>query len=262
MEEPGRHMTCSTIEAFKLSIGCPTAHTRIRMKHPSTSARRFLGLSALVLAATVTACSDATGPDQVDAVRSRSGYLTTSAAVKQMIDINFAVLYPGLGTQYPAVTTVADTTVESFTVNPTTGSIVILGTLTQHIIAMPANSLCDPTNNTYGPTEWLKPCTVATKPINFKVKTWKDGSGRPHAEFMPAIRFVPDNAKRVRLYFQDRDLENFSSVYIPYCNASNVCVNEGTTDPLLETYVAPLVGGGYWVYRTLRHFSGYNVTAD
>ena len=230
------------------------------MKHPFTSARRLLGLSALVLSATVTACSDATGPDQAIAGR-RSGYLTTSAAVKQLLDINFNVLYPGLGTQYPAVSAIADTTVESFTVDPKTGSIVILGTLTQHIIAMPANSLCNPSTNTYGPTEWLKPCTLATTPINFKVKTWKDVSGRPHAEFLPAIRFVPDPAKQVRLYFQDRALSNYSVVFIPYCNASNVCVNEGTTDPLLETYVSPLFGGGYWVYRTLRHFSGYNVTA-
>lgn len=93
------------------------------------------------------------------------------------------------------------------------------------------------------------------------MKTWKDVSGRPHAEFQPAIRFVPDPAKQVCLYFQDRALTDYSVVFIPYCNAAMVCTNEGATDPQLETYVSPLVGGGYWVYRTLRHFSGYNVTA-
>jgi hypothetical protein len=229
------------------------------MKHPRSYTRRLLGLAAIALATVVTACTDATGPDQVDA--RRSGYLTTSAAVKQLIDINFTLMYPGMGTQYPAVTMAADTMVEKFTVDPTKGSIVILGTTTQHIIAMPANALCNPNTNTYGPTEWLKPCTLATAPINFTVKTWKDVSGRPHAEFQPAIRFTPDDTKKVRLYFQDRDLANYSVVYIPYCNAAAVCVNEEVNDPAQQTYVAPLLGGGYWVYRTLRHFSGYNVTA-
>lgn len=120
-----------------------------------------------MLAATLTACSDSTGPDHSDVAYRRSGYLTTSAAVKQLLDINFNGLYPGIATQYPAITALADTTVESFTVDPRTGSIVILGTLTQHIIAMPANSLCNPSTNTYGPTEWLKPCTLATTRINF-----------------------------------------------------------------------------------------------
>jgi hypothetical protein len=236
-----------------------TPHTRIRMKLPLMITRRFLGLGALVLAATVTACSDATAPDDVET--RRSGYLTTSAAVKKLLDVNFSVLYPGLSMQYPAVSMVADTMVESFTVNPTIGSIVVLGSTTQHIIAMPANALCNPTTNTYGPTEWLKPCTLATAPINFKVKQWKDAAGRPHAEFQPAIRFAPDDSKQVRLYFQDRLLTDFSVIYIPYCDKNNVCVKEEATDPLLTTYASPMLGGGYWVHRTLRHFSGYNVTA-
>jgi hypothetical protein len=229
------------------------------MTHPRKFTRHLLGLGAVVLATTLSACADATGPDQIDA--RRSGYLTTSAAVKQLVDINFSVLYPGVTSQYPAVSKMADTTVESFTVDPLKGSIIILGSDTQHIIAMPANSLCNPNTNTYGPTEWLKPCSLATTPINFKVKTWKDVTGRPHAEFQPAIRFTPDDAKKVRLYFQDPALTNYSVVYIPYCNALGLCVNEETNDPALQTYVSPLATGGYWVYRTLRHFSGYNVTA-
>jgi hypothetical protein len=229
------------------------------MKNPRSYTRRLLGLAAIALVTVVTACTDATAPDQVQA--RRSGYLTTSAAVKQLIDINFTLMYPGVSNQYPAVTTIADTTVESFVVDPTKGSIIVLGSTTQHIIAMPANSLCNPTTNTYGPTEWLKPCSLATAPINFKVKTWKDVTGRPHAEFQPAIRFTPDDTKKVRLYFQDPALTNYSVVFIPYCNAAMVCVNEETNDAALQTYVAPALTGGYWVYRTLRHFSGYNVTA-
>ncbi len=229
------------------------------MKHPLNFTRRILGLSALVLAATVTACSDATAPSDAPSA-ARSGYLTTSAAIKQMIDINFSVLYPGLAIQYPLKTLKADTTVETFTVDNTKGSIVIIGA-SGNIIAMPAQSLCDPLKNTYGPTEWLKPCVLATTPIKFTVKNWLDAQGRPHADFQPAMRFTPDDSKKVRLYFEDAALSNYSVVYIPYCNASNVCLNEEVADPALQTYVAPRLSGGYWVYRTLRHFSGYNVTA-
>jgi hypothetical protein len=228
------------------------------MNLPGKFTRRFLGLGALVLATAITACSDATGPAPV--APRRSGYLTTSAAIKEMVDIKFSILYPGMGTQNSALTYAADTVVEKFTVDNATGSIVIMNH-TGNIIAFPAQSLCDPATNTYGPTEWLKPCTLATGKINFTVKSWWDAAGHPHADFKPALRFVPDDTKKVRLYFQDAALANYSVVYIPYCNAANVCVNEETNDPALRTYVAPLLGGGYWVYRTLRHFSGYNVTA-
>ncbi len=229
------------------------------MKPFFSQTRRVLSLATLLLAATVTACSDATAPDDSSSAR-RSGYLTTSAAVRQMVDINFTVLYPGLSIQYPVKTTKADTTFESFTVDNTKGSIVIIGK-EGHIIAMPAQSLCDPAKNSYGPTEWQKSCVLATAPIKFTVKNWLDAKGRPHADFQPAMRFTPDDSKKVRLYFEDAALSNYGIVYIPYCNAMGVCVNEEVADPALQTYVSSRLGGGYWVYRTLRHFSGYNVTA-
>jgi hypothetical protein len=224
--------------------------------------RKLLGLSALVFAATFTACSsDSTGPDLADARRvKRSGYLTTSAAIKQLVDIKFSVMYPGVATQNVFTRTQADTVVEEFTVDNTKGSIVTMST-TGNIIAFPAQSLCDPARNSYGPTEWNKPCVLATAPIKFTVKSWNDAQGHPHADFQPAMRFTPDESKNVRLYFEDQALQNYSVVYIPYCNAANVCVNEEINDPTLRTYVSPRLGGGYWVYRTLRHFSGYNVTA-
>jgi hypothetical protein len=231
------------------------------MQLPRLIARRVLGLGAVAFAATLAACSDAsTLPTDATIARKKSGYLTTSAAIKQMLDINFSVLYPGLGIQNAVLSTKADTTVETFTVDNAKGSIVAMGS-SGNIIAMPAGSLCDPAKNTYGPTEWQKSCVLATAPINFTVKSWLDAAGHPHSDFQPSLRFSPDPTKNVRLYFQDRALSNYSVVYIPYCNAAGLCVNEEIGDPALTTYVSPITGGGYWVYRTLRHFSGYNVTA-
>ncbi len=222
--------------------------------------RRRLGSSALVLAATLTACSDTTAPEPIRPLA--SGYLTTSAAVLRSTNINFSTLYPGVGTQNATLRTTGDTTIQTFTVNPTAGSIVFLGgSFAKHVLAISRDALCDPTKNSYGPTEWLKPCTAATKPITFTVKTWKNAAGRPFADFQPAIRFSPDDDEAVRIYFQDTALRSYSEIYIPYCDKANVCVKEETTDAKLTTYAAPSVGGGYWVYRRLRHFSGYNVTA-
>ncbi len=223
------------------------------------SSRSILAAGVMLLGAAVTACSDATAPDAVEP--QRSGYLTTSAAVLKSGTIDFKVKYPKLSVQIPSVTMKGDTTIQKFTVNPLSGKRIEFGKNSGNVIAIPANTLCDPSTSTYGPTEWMKPCVLATSSISFEVRTWNDAQGRPHADFSPDIRFSPTAPQPVALYFQDPALTNYSSVYIPYCNALNVCVKEEATDAFLTTNVTPLSGGGYWVYRNLRHFSGYNVTA-
>ncbi len=230
------------------------------MSKPRTNARRFLGLSGLLLATVITACSDSTGPDSV-AGSAQSGYLTVSAAVLNTGLIDFKVMYPKLTVQIPSVSTMGDTTIQKFTVNPPDGKRIVFGKTTGHVIVIPGNTLCDPKSNTYGPTEWQKPCVLAKSSISFEVRTWNDAQGRPQAKFSPAIRFNPSAPQPVAIYFQDPTLANFSTVYIPYCDATNVCVKEEATDSYLTTKATPRIGGGYWVYRNLRHFSGYNVTA-
>lgn len=224
-----------------------------------TSRRSILAAGVMVLSGALTACSDTTSP--VASSPQMSGYLTTSAAVLRSGVIDFKVMYPKMSTQIPSMTTRGDTTIQKFTVNPPDGKIITFGKTSGHTIAIPANTLCDPKLNTYGPSEWLKPCVLAKSSISFEVRTWNDAQGRPHAEFYPAIRFSPTALLPVSLYFKDTQLTNFSTVEIPYCNSANTCINEGATDPLLRTYATPASGGGYWVFRALRHFSGYNVTA-
>ena len=221
--------------------------------------RSLLVAGVLVLGATLTACKDATSP--VAAEPQMSGYLTTSAAVRSDRDVIYKKLYPKTPQQTPTKSMSRDTTVEKFWYDPQRGVIANFGRKNGDAIALPAGSVCDPVTTAYGPTEWLKPCTPATARIDFEIKSWVDASGRPHARFSPDVRFDPNSEKPVTLYFQDNLLTDFSVVEIPYCNASNVCVNEGLTDAALKTYAAPAKHGGYWVFRALRHFSGYNVTA-
>ena len=233
------------------------------MVHLRIFTRRILRLAALLLATSVAACTDTTSPDQADAT-ALSGYLTTSAAVLRTRDgegINFNEMYPTLAYQL-AKRQVGDGFLEqSFTVDPTKGALVEFGALTGNVIAIPANTICDPATTGYGPTEWLKSCSRATRPIEFKVTTWIDLKGRPQARFEPDVRFSPSAARPVRLFFKDHLLRNYSTIYIPYCTAIGTCVKEEATDSFLTTKVTPITSGGYWVYRNLRHFSGYNVTA-
>ena len=227
---------------------------------PNRITQRILGASIAMLALTLSACSDSnlTTPDSK---ASRSGYLTISAAVKTNAIINFSAMYPKMSLQMPVKSYRGDTTYQKFTVNPTVGSLIVFGKTSDDVIAIPPGALCDPKTNTYGPTEWKKACTVATSTITFEIRSWEDDYDHPHAEFYPAMRINPTAAMPVTLFFKDPLLVNYTQVRIPYCNAANVCVDEGATDPELETYVTPLPFGGYYVYRKLRHFSGYNVTA-
>ena len=227
--------------------------------HPRpTGLRRIVGAAVVMLAVTLSACSDgSTAP-----AAKRSGYLTISAAVKTAKQIDFPAMYPSLASQVPTKTIKGDTTIQSFSVTPSAGKLILFGATTGNVLAIPPNTLCNPSTNTYGPTEWKKACTLATAVINFQVKSWKDAAGHAHAEFSPAMRFNPSSPLPVTLYFPDPSMVQYQTFVIPYCNAQNVCVDEGAVDPYLETYVTPLPLGGYYVYRALRHFSGYNVTAD
>ena len=227
-----------------------------RFRTPSIRALSLIG--ALTAAVAFTACSDtsATAPDRT------LDQLRMSPATHTNGSIDFKTLYPKLSKQVPSRTMKGDTTIQKFTVNPPDGKLIEFGKNSGNVIAIPPNTLCSPTANSYGPTEWQNPCIHAKSSISFEVRSWKDAMGVPHADFLPKIRFSPTAAAPVVLYFQAPMLNDFTSVYIPYCNALNICVNEGRTDAALETYVAPLNGGGYWVYRTLRHFSGYTVVAD
>jgi hypothetical protein len=227
------------------------------------ASRRFLQIAAVVLGGfTLAGCADVTSPDEdVEAGRKRSGYLTTSAAVLSNKSIDVKKMYPTLSVAIPTKTTRGDTLIQTFTVDPKVGRLVQFGENSNYI-AIPAYTICDRNTAGYGPSEWLKPCTLATSSITFTVKTWKSTvTGRPHADFQPNVRFSPQALLPVSLYFRDPQLVNFSVIEIPYCDANNNCVNEGFSDYLQRTYAAPAIGGGYWVFRALRHFSGYNVTA-
>src|SRR6185436_4861649 len=73
-----------------------------------------------------------------------------------------------------------DTVTVVFTVDPAIGANVQIG---NHQIFFPASTICDPENNTYGPTEWLKPCSVTSTPVTITEVSWIDATGHPQVDF-------------------------------------------------------------------------------
>ena len=149
-----------------------------------------------------------------------------------------------------------DTVVVEFTVGPEGGS----ADIGNHAITFPASTICDPSVSTYGPTEWQAPCEVLTSPVTITATSWIDVNGHPRIDFTPALRFTatPDGSLPT-LYLRDSDavLQDWSSIV--YClELTSGCVNESVLDSALTTYRDPVTG---FLYRFIRHFSGYNVWA-
>ncbi len=155
-----------------------------------------------------------------------------------------------------------DSSSADFTVTPS-GGVFNLG---PHAIYFPANSICDPSTSSYGPTEWDAPCEVLTTPIRFHAEI-RHVDGRSYVDFTPAVRFVPTNdpANAVWLYMKTASLSSdpdsamamLRRMSVRYSTAiGDVGVNEALADTTLRTYV--WMQGGI-AFRRIKHFSGYNV---
>lgn len=226
------------------------------MKTPmmaSSTISRLTSLLCAVLLATACSSDAPSAPSEMKVPEQAAAAVLTSTV------IDFKQLYPKLSSQVPSKTMRGDTTVQKFTVNPLDGKLIVFGKSSTHVVAIPANTICDPKTTVYGPETWMLPCTLARSSVSFEVRSWNGSDGRPRVDFFPDVRFSPSAPEPVRLYLQAPALVNYSEAYIPYCNALNLCVNEELADPEQRSYVSPLTTSGYWVYRTLRHFSGYAV---
>jgi hypothetical protein len=154
---------------------------------------------------------------------------------------------------FAATTTVGDTTVTTFRVDPTdTRMIVIVGT---HKLDIPPGSICDLATSGYGRDLWDAPCTPSATSVTFTAKTWNDASGNPQITFSPDVRFVP--GKVVTLSIKAQKASQDSSGRVVWCPSDgSACVDEALADPTLATVRDPQNGS---LTRRVKHFSGYNV---
>jgi hypothetical protein len=154
----------------------------------------------------------------------------------------------------PTVNLGTDTVVTVFVVFPSYTSAYPIAS--DHRLWIRAGGVCA-LSSTYGPGHWDDPCSVATDPILITARSWSDPQGHPHIDFTPRLRFVPFDGKRAsaELYLKDRSASTDPSANILYCD-NGVCVDESLTDPTLTTQHDKQQG---FVYRRIKHFSGYEV---
>lgn len=147
-----------------------------------------------------------------------------------------------------------DTTVTHFTIDPTTSTSYNFGG--NHHLWVRAGGVCD-LDSPYGPDYWDAPCTPTTKPIQVTAHTWTDSLGHPRVDFQPKLRFtpLPGGLASAVLYFHDRAAATAPAALILYCSGGS-CVDEQTTDPTLLTLQDRYEN---FVFRQIRHFSGYEV---
>lgn len=206
-----------------------------------------------------SACSDSPSAPSANMRPNRAAEIAPAILSSTVGDIDFSATYPALPWKTPSKSVKGDTTISTFTVDPDVGALINFGS--NHKLVLPPGKICDPATSGYGPSYWDDWCDLAHSSITFTIKSWTAWNGRPFATVTPDVRFKPYASYAARIYFYDANLVDFSKVVIPWCDKNNVCVDEGATDSFLQTYARKSYGPGYWVYRNLRHLSGYNVTA-
>ena len=143
-----------------------------------------------------------------------------------------------------------------FTVTPQQSSSHLVGT---HMVSFPAYTICDPAVSGYGPSTWLNSCPKLTAKIVITATTWTDPTGRARIDFSNSIRFFPNGKGQLpAIYLRDPWAAASAMGRIDYCVATDSCVNEALSDSILVTKRDPITG---YLFRLIRHFSGYNVWA-
>jgi len=137
-------------------------------------------------------------------------------------------------------------------------------------LTIPANAVCVVTSS-YGPAVWDAPCATLRSGQSVTVTaTYGFDHGGPVVDFSPELRFSPTTQVTISTtlyadvlteshgYFEkDPDaLRRFGIYYIPTLGAH--VVTDAATDPSLLTHINLRTG---LVWRRIKHFSGYNVTA-
>lgn len=208
--------------------------------------------SALAIAAVLTwatgglvACSDTTGVPATRAVPSL-GVVSPAPTPQRGVK----------GASIVSQTTVGDTTVTVFVVSKNASrSLFHIGNQSYILFPLGAASICDPATSGYGAGLWDVPCQPVADKIQITAKSWVNAAGGVSTDFSPELRFVPGVQYGVTVFLHD--LAPSTSERIDYCS-NGVCVDDSRVDGALITNR----DGSGFVYRVIKHFSGYNVVVD
>lgn len=139
-----------------------------------------------------------------------------------------------------------------------------------YTIDFPANSVCDPATNSYGPETWDLPCTTlkAGQSITLNA-TYGFTSHGLSIDFSPAMRFNPNTEVRISTGVYAPVLTTFASYFAAYPSTLHFLgiyyapgldltgKTDAAFDSSLITHVNLSTG---LVWRRIKHFSGYSIT--
>ena len=152
-------------------------------------------------------------------------------------------------------TAASDTIYASMVYHPAKGMKMKIGE--QHQLFVPAYGICDLQTSGYGPETWEQSCAPERRRLTITAKAWTDSAGHPFVQFSPDLRFSPDDKKPSWLAMSDRLASKDSSARIVYCpTIGGACVDESAWDLEVSTHAA---GRGSYLYRRVKHLSGYNI---
>ena len=173
------------------------------------------------------------------------------AIVAEVVDAPMATGHGTFAAVYPS-----NAVTYQVNYDPTENASFIFGV---HMVTFPKYTICNPATSGYGTSVWLNNCTKLTSSITITATTWTDSQGRPQIDFANAIRFYKNNYNQLPAIFL-RDPAAVLSYWsrIDYCSGTGACVNELLNDSALATQREPATG---YLFRLIRHFSGYNVWA-
>ncbi len=140
----------------------------------------------------------------------------------------------------------------------------------QYTLTVPPNAVCDPTQSTYGPTEWDQPCVTLAPGHSVVVFAGLSlGASALGVDFSPALRFSPDAMVTMSTgAFSTTLLTNtayysanpgaLNSLVMYYAQGSGLPAEmDFATDPSVITHVNMTTGR---VWRRVKHFSGYIIS--
>lgn len=207
------------------------------------SNRSLMRLASITAVALLAACSAA---DQVAAPKPHRSPMPAGAP---SLDVIINQVAP-------------DSLSADFTVTPS-GGLFVLGA---HAVYFPDHSICDPATSGYGPDLWDAPCTPLDQPMDFHAEVRKDENGRSWVDFTPAVRFVPTDDPNQTVWVMmkagsDITSDNYTSFGMRWLptGAPSDAIDESLTDSTLRSYVDL---ENDIVFRRVKHFSGYLVSAD
>jgi hypothetical protein len=210
-------------------------------------------LATLIVLAACSEQAPTLAPEAVQqiALPAMPSVVAAEAVEARVIDAPLATSHGTFGIVYPS-----NAVTYQFTYDPRTSAAFIMGV---QMVSFPAYTICDPATSGYGSSYWLSSCSKLTTPITITATTWTDSQGRPQVDFANSIRFYQNwNGQLPAIYLRDPSASLSSWGRIDYCPSSGACVNEATGDSVLGTQREAVTG---YLFRLIRHFSGYNVWA-